>query len=310
MKFEMPDELKFLVNRNLPQKTSTASLAGKTCVIAGATSGVGLEAAKCIAARGAHLVIIGRNPEKAERVSSQLKAAFGVTVDIVIADFSDLEQVRKAAHKILADYPRIDILINSAGIYDTTRKLTSEGFEMVFCVNHLASFLLTYMLLDRMKQSAPSRIIQVNSEGHRFNGLNPDDLNWKKRFYTGLRGYGASKTAQLLTVWELADMLKGSGVSINAMHPGDVRTNIGNNNGPLYRFFLHNFTWHMLRDPKMSGEAICYLASAPELANVSGRFFHMTNEEKPAPHAMNRTVGRRIWDLTIEMTGLKGKQPS
>ena len=307
MKFRLPDELQFVINRNLPQKTSTASLAGKTCIIAGATSGVGLEAAKCLASRGAHLVIIGRNPNKAARVSGELRAAFGITVDIIIADFSDLEQVRKAAYKILADYPRIDILINSAGLYDTTRKLTPEGFEMVFCVNHLASFLLTYMLLDRMKQSAPSRIIQVNSEGHRFNGLNPDDLNWKKRFYTGLRGYGASKTAQLMTVWELADMLKGTGVTINAMHPGDVRTNIGNNNGPLYRFFLHNFTWHMLRDPKMSGEAICYLASAPELADVSGRFFHMTNEEKPASHAMNRTVGRRIWDLTMEMTGLLGK---
>ena len=134
--------------------------------------------------------------------------------------------------------------------------------------------------------------------------LDPDDLGWPKRFYTGLRSYGASKVAQLLTTWELADMLAGTGVTINAMHPGDVRTNIGSNNGPLYRFFLHNFTWHFLRDPKMSGEAALYLASAPELEGVSGKFFHMTNEEKPAKHALDREMGKRIWQLSMEMTGL------
>jgi NAD(P)-dependent dehydrogenase (short-subunit alcohol dehydrogenase family) len=153
-----------------------------------------------------------------------------------------------------------------------------------------------------MIASSPARIIMVNSEGHRFNGLRVDDLDWKKRHYTGLRGYGASKTAQLLTVWEFADRLEGTGVTINAMHPGDVRTNIGSNNGGLYKFFLHHFIWPTLKDPTISGDAIYYLATAPEMSAVSGRFFHLTIDEKPAAHAMDRAAGKIIWERSIEMT--------
>ena len=304
MKRNLPDELIFLQNRNLPQKTTDASMQGKVCVITGATSGVGYESAKKLAEGGASLVMLSRNKEKAERVSAQLQKDYNAQVDIIIADLSDLKQVRKAAEQILTRHPKIDVLINSAGLHSTTKTYTSEGFETVFCVNHLAAFLLTHLLLDRLKENNHARIIQVNSEGHRFNGLNPDDLNWKKRFYTGLRGYGASKTAQLLTVWEFADILKDTNVTINAMHPGDVRTNIGSNNGWLYRFFLKHFTWHFLRDPSVSGEAVYYLAAAPEMQNVSGRFFHLTVEEKPAKHALDRTVGKRIWDQSMRMTGL------
>lgn len=308
MKRELPDELKFLTNRNLPQRKSDASMKGKVCVITGATSGVGLEAARCLASRGSDIFMVCRSREKAEGVKKELETAYGARVDFAIADFTSLDQVRRAAEEILARCPRIDVLVNSAGLHVTTRTHTPEGFETVFCVNHLASFLLTNLLLERLKASAPTRIIQVNSEGHRFNGLDPDDLNWRKRIYTGLRSYGASKTAQLLTVWEFAEMLEGTGVTINAMHPGDVRTNIGSNNGPLYRFFLKNLTWHFLRDPKVSGESVLYLASAPEREGVTGRFFHMTNEEKPAKHALDRAMGKRIWDLSMEMTGLaKGK---
>ena len=175
---------------------------------------------------------------------------------------------------------------------------------MVYCVNHLAPFLFTNLLIERLKQSSPARIIQVNSEGHRFNGLKIDDINWEKRHYTGLRGYGASKTAQLLATWELADKLSGTGVTVNAMHPGDVRTNIGNNNGWLYNLFLHKITWYFLRDVKISGEAIYYLAADAELANISGKFFNLTIEEKPAKHALDRDMGKRIWDQSMKMTGL------
>lgn len=305
MKKKLPDELIFLQNRNLPQKTTEASMQGKVCVITGATSGVGYESAQRLAEGGASLVMISRNKTKAERVAAQLQKDYNAQVDIIIADLSDLQQVRKAAEQILSEYPKIDVLINSAGLHSTTKTYTSEGFETVFCVNHLASFLLTYLLLDRLKENEHARIIQVNSEGHRFNGLDPDDLNWKKRFYTGLRGYGASKTAQLLTVWEFADMLKDTNVTINAMHPGDVRTNIGSNNGWLYRFFLRHVTWYFLRDPIVSGQAVYYLAAAPEMQNVSGSFFHLTVEEKPAKHALDRTVGKRIWDQSMRMTGLE-----
>jgi NAD(P)-dependent dehydrogenase (short-subunit alcohol dehydrogenase family) len=303
-KRKLPDELMFIENRQAVQKSTTASMAGKVCVVSGSTSGVGLEAVKRLARGNAHIVLVCRNLEKAKNIRKELASQYAVPVEIMIADFSDLEDVRKAAAILIRDYPRIDVLINSVGLHSTTRTTNKDGFETVFCVNHLGPFLFTYLLLDKMRQSAPARIIQVNSEGHRFGGLNLADLNWEHRRYTGLQGYGASKIAQLLTVWEFADRLKGSGVTINAMHPGDVKTNIGNNNGPLYRWFLHNVTWHLLKDPVISGEALYYLAAAPEMANVSGRFFHLTIDEKPAANALDREKGRQIWKLSLQMADL------
>ncbi len=301
---KLPDELAFIENRRASQKTTTASLAGKLCVISGSTSGVGLAAARRLASAGAHIVMLCRNPDKAGSVRREIVTHTGAPVDIVIADFSDLASVRAAAATLLRDYPRIDVLINSAGLFSTTRTVTAGGFETVFCVNHLAPFLLTHLLLERLKQSAPARVIQVNSEGHRFGGLDLADLNWERRRYNGYRGYGASKIAQLLTTWEFADRLRGAGVTINAMHPGDVRTNIGNNNGPLYRWYQRVLIGPLLKDPAISGEALYYLAAAPELADVSGRFFHLTVDEKPAAPALDRALGRRVWEASIRLAGL------
>ena len=304
-KRRLPDELMFLENRRAPQRTTTAKMADKVCVVSGSTSGVGLQAVTRLADGGAHIVMVCRNADKAERIRKTLTSQYGVTVDIVLADFADLAQVRQAADALLDSYARIDVLINSVGMHSTRRIIARNGLELVFCVNHLAPFLLTALLIERLKRSAPARIIQVNSEGHRFGGLNLNDLDWKRRPFIGLRAYGASKTAQLLTTWEFADRLQGSGVTINAMHPGDVRTNIGNNNGFLYRWFLHHVTWHILKDPAISGQALYYLAAAPELENVSGRFFHLTVEEKPASHALDRALGHKVWDLSSRLTGLR-----
>ena len=303
--FELPEELMFIKNGKAVQKHSDESMSGKLCVVSGATSGVGHEAVKALAAGGANIVMVVRNEDKAKAVKDELEKEHAVQVDYFIADFSDLKQVEAAAKAILQKYPRIDVLINSAGIHMTKRKLNAAGIEMVFCVNHLASFLFTKLLLAKMIGSAPARIIQVNSEGHRFNGLRVNDLNWEKRFYTGLRSYGASKTAQLLTVWKLAEDLAGTAVTINAMHPGGVKTNIGNNNGRLYRWFSRHVTWHFLKDPKISGEALYYLASAPEMSGVSGKFFNLTIEEIPAPHALDPQTQKIIWDLSMEMVGLE-----
>lgn len=299
---KLPNELMFLENRRAIQKTTTASMAGKVCVVSGSTSGVGLSAVRRLASANAQIVMVCRNLDKAELIQKDIASQFNVLVDIVLADFSDLSSVRNAANIILEKYPKVDVLINSVGLHSTSRIITREGFELVFCVNHLAPFLFTLLLLDRLKQSAPARIIQVNSEGHRFGGLDLEDLDWKHRIYFGLRGYGASKIAQLLTTWEFADLLKGSGVTINAMHPGDVKTNIGNNNGPLYKWFLHHVTWHLLKDPVISGEAIYYLAAAPEMAEVSGRFFHLTIDEIPTNQALDREVGRLVWEISKKLT--------
>ena len=304
MKKELPEQLRFMASRQAVQKTCSDSMRGKLCVVTGSTSGVGLQAVRRLARAGADIVMVCRDRKKAEALAGGIATSCGVKVDMVVADFSDLTQVRRAAAEILGRFPRIDVLINSAGLHSTTRKITREGFELVFCVNHLASFLLTGLLLKRLKQSAPARIIQVNSEGHRFGGLDLDDLDWGRRHYTGLKGYGASKVAQLLTVWEFSDRLRGTGVTINAMHPGDVRTNIGNNNGPLYRLFKATIINLMLKDPAISGEALYWLAASAEAGKISGRFFHLTVEEKPTDQALDRAMGKKVWEKSLALTGL------
>lgn len=277
---------------------------GKVSIITGATSGVGYHAARRLAQGGASLILVCRDERKAEELRKELLQTYHSQAEIVLADFSRLSDVRKAAESILDKHARIDVLINNAGLHRTTRHLTEEGFETVFCVNHLASYLFTRLLLDRMLESAPARIIQINSEGHRFGGLDLNDLTWARRHYVGLQGYGASKVAQLLTVWEFTDLLAGTGLTINAMHPGAVRTNIGLDNGPLYRWSQKLLVRPLLRKPKISGEAIFYLAAAPEMQNVSGKFFNLTVEEKPMPHALDRELGKRVWKVSEELTGL------
>jgi NAD(P)-dependent dehydrogenase (short-subunit alcohol dehydrogenase family) len=305
VRFQLPDELIFLKNRKMSQKQSQALMNDQVVVITGTTSGVGYQTVLRLAKAGAHIVMINRDAEKSKKLKQQLQSEYGATVDAVLADFCDLQDVKKAAEYILQSYPTIHVLINCAGMHSTKANYTKEGFETVFCVNHLASFLLTKLLLERLKESAPARILLINSEGHRFNGLDLADLHWNKRIYTGLRGYGASKTAQLLTLWEINDELTGSGVSINAMHPGDVKTNIGNNNGWLYRVFRRFFINPLLGDPEVSGESIYYLVADPAMRDISGKFFHLTVEETPAKHALDREKSKAIYSLSKQFTGVQ-----
>ena len=305
---KLPEELQFMANARMTQKKTDVRLDGKLCIITGATSGIGLEAAQRLAKGGADLVLVCRNPAKAERVANEIKEKFQVKADIILADFSNMEQVRRAAKEILSNYEKLDILINNTGVHMTQRVLTYEGHELVFAVNHLASFLFTRLLLERIKESAPARILQINSEGHRFSSVDIDDLTWEKRLYRGVRSYGQSKTAQLLTLWELTEELSGSGVTINAMHPGAVVTNIGMNNGWLYRAYQKYLLFPLLKDPEISGEAIYYLIAAPEMAEVSGKFYNLTNEEIPTAHARDRELGKKVWSISEALTGLSGEK--
>ena len=303
--YRMADMRAMLRNQRAPHRRTTASLAGKTVVIAGATSGVGLAAAVEIARDGGALVLLARNEDKARAVMAMLRRDHGVEVSHVLADFARLADVQRAAEELLERVERIDVLINSAGVHSTRRALTDDGHERTFCVNHLAPFLLTHRLLPLMRRAGAGRVIQVNSQGHRFGGLDLADLDWRRRHYVGLRSYGASKTAQLLSVWEFADRLEGSGVTINAMHPGEVRTAIGSNNGPLYRWYQRRILGWWLKDVRIAGESLHTLAAAPDLASVSGRYFNRTHLETPAPHALDRAVGRQVWALSLELTGLR-----
>jgi NAD(P)-dependent dehydrogenase (short-subunit alcohol dehydrogenase family) len=306
---KLPDELIFLANARKPQRTTTARLDGRRCVITGATSGVGYAAAQHLARGGAHLVLVCRNETKATRVSRELVEAYHAPgADVLLADFSDLAEVRAVARAILERYPALDILINNVGMHSTRRTLIAtparDMVDSVFYVNHLAPFLLTRLLLDRLRASAPARIIQVNSQGHRFGGLNLNDLAWRRRPYVGLFSYGASKVAQLHTVRELANRLAGSGVTINAMHPGMVKSNIGMGNGFLYRWYKRLVVDRFLKDTAIAGAAIYYLAAAPELEGVSGRYFNLTLDEPPASYTMKPALTQRVWEISERLTGL------
>ncbi len=304
MKIWLPEELKFLINPRLPQSKSTVSFENKTVIISGSTSGVGKATLMEFAKYGSHLVMVVRNEEKAKKVIEEVVSKYDVQIDIVLCDFSDFDSIRNAAKEIQSKYKKIDVLINSVGIHSTRKIYTKDNIELSFMVNHLSVFLFTVLLIPRMKENVHSRIIQVNSEGHRFNGLRIKDVNFRRRIYTGLKGYGQSKVAQLYTVYELAERLEGSSVTINAMHPGAVKSSIGSNNGLLYRLWYKLFTQHFLKDSKISGESIYYLSTSDELKDVSGKFFDLTILEKPAWHAVKKRKQKPIWDLTLELCKL------
>ncbi len=295
MKFGWPQELEFMRNARATQRRCTLRCDGKLCIITGATSGVGEAAAWKFASGGAHLVLVCRNMEKAGRLKQALMDAYHVQVDVVQADFTDLESVRSAAAAILDAYERIDILIHNIGTFRKKISFTAAHFETVFCVNHLSPFLLNSLLLERVMASAPARILYVNSEGHRFSTVHPDDLEWKHHRYSGLKSYGASKSAQLLTITKFAELASSSGVTVNAMHPGAVRSNIGNENSAWYRWYASHVLNLFLKEPEISAEALYYLALSPELSHTTGQFFNQTIAETPAPHALDRAAGEHVW---------------
>jgi len=298
---KLPEELQFISNNRMPQKSTSARLDGKICVITGATSGIGRQSAIRLAGGGASLVLVCRNKEKALHFQQELANQHGARAEMVIADFTRLADVRHAAEEIAAKFPRINLLVNNAGIHNTRRHLTEDGNEMVFQVIHLASFLLTQKLLENLKKGTPARVIYINSEAHRFGGLNLNDLTWSKRIFIPLQAYGAAKIAQLLTAFEFAERMSGSGVTFNVMHPGEVRTNIGMNNHFFYRFYNRYLLGWFLKDPTLAAEALYYLAAAPELQTVTGKFFNRTIEEKPARYVMKDEVHQQIWERSQQL---------
>ena len=201
----------------------------------------------------------------------------------------------------------IDVLIHNAGIYSTKRVITEDGNELVFQIDYLGSFVLNYMLKDKLKEQGKARIIFVNSEGHRFAvfGIGLHDPTYEKRRHSGLGSYGVAKTAQILSMIKFAEYFEGSGVTINAMHPGNVKTNSGSQNGRIYRWYKRNLIDRSAKDPQISATALYYLGVSKEIEGVSGKFFNLTKEEEPAPPALDREVAEELWQKSKEMAGLK-----
>jgi retinol dehydrogenase 13 len=292
-----------LRNNKTTPNTCSDDFKGRLVVISGATTGIGYYTAKLYASHGADLLCINRNEEKSKKLCDEIVKEYKVKCEYLIADFSRLSDVHAVGKKLADSDLSIDVLIHNAGVYLTKRTFTPDDIEEVFQVNYLASFILTYLLKDKLISQKHARIIYVNSEGHRFAiaGLKLDDLRWEKQHYTGLRGYGSAKTAQLLSMISFKEYFKDSGVLINAMHPGDVKTNMGENNGKIYRFFKHNFINPSAKSPLLSAEALYYLGVSKDLDGVSGKFFNFTQEETPAPHALDTELAEKLWHKSIEL---------
>jgi NAD(P)-dependent dehydrogenase (short-subunit alcohol dehydrogenase family) len=292
-------------NRSDPKKCDDPC-GGRLVVITGATSGIGYLTARKFASMGADLICVNRNPERSEALRKEIVGDFGVRCDYVRADLSRLDEIKRAAKELDRLQAGIDVLIHNAGIYLTKREATEDGLEKVFVIQYLASFILNYLLMDKLKAQKSARVIMVNSEGHRFAawGLRLDDLNWEKRRYTGLKSYGSAKAAQLLSLLIFNERFEGTGVSINAMHPGAVKTETGRENGPVYRWFKRNVIDRTLRSPEISAEALYYLGASKEMEGVSGKFFNLTTEEVPAPPALDREVACELWEKSLDLSGL------
>jgi NAD(P)-dependent dehydrogenase (short-subunit alcohol dehydrogenase family) len=297
---KLPEELRYIQNSLKPQKSTNARVDGKVCVISGTTSGVGYQAAKRLAQGGAHLVMINRNKEKGQKVQAELAENYGVEVDLFIADFQILADVHRAALEIRQKFPQIHLLINNAGVFNKRRRRTPDGHEMTYGVIHLASFLLTRLLLENLMHGAPARVLYISSEAHRFGGFSIKDPDWQKRPYIALWAYGAAKIAQIHTALVFTERFSNSDVTFNILHPGAVRTNIGMNNGFLYRIYSRYILSLFLRDPASSGEAIYYLSADPSLEGVTGRFFNQTIEEKPAWYAVKPELSEAVWQQSEE----------
>jgi NAD(P)-dependent dehydrogenase (short-subunit alcohol dehydrogenase family) len=283
---------------------------GKLVVITGATSGIGHVTARKYAAMGANLLCINRNREKSERLRSEVQDAFGVRCEYLLADLSSLQDIHRVARELAALETPIDVLIHNAGVYLTEQETTADGLDKVLVVHHLSSFVINYLLMEKLKAQRSGRIILVSSEGHRFAawGLKPDDMNWDRRRYTGLRSYGAAKTSQLLSMLVFVEHFRGSAVTINAVHPGAVKTDTGQENGPLYRWWKKKFFDPALKTTDISAEALYYCGVSHELDGVSGRFFNLTTEENPAPPARDEDLARELWDTSLALSGLPGAE--
>ena len=294
-------------NSQLDPDICTDDFAGKLVVITGATSGIGYLTARKYAAHGANLLCINRNPQKSESLRTEIENEFGVSCQYIIADLSSLADIHQVTQKLLNVPTPIDVLIHNAGIYLTKREVTQDGIEKVFAVHYLSSFIINYVLLDKLKSQKSARIILVSSEGHRFAtwGLPIDDLNWEKHHYYGLKSYGSAKTAQLLSMILFNERCENSGVSINAIHPGAVKTVTGQENGPIYKWFKNNILDKTLKSADVSAEALYTLGVSKKVESVSGKFFNLTTIEEPAPPALDREMADLLWIKSLDLAGLQ-----
>ena len=287
-------------NENISDKTS---MKNKVVLVTGANSGIGRAASLALAKMGATIVMVARNKERGEAARAEIiKESQNNSVDLLLADLSSLESVRQLATEFQKKYSKLSVLINNAGLFNQRRHVTTDGYEDTFATNYLAPFLLTNLQLDLLKASAPSRIINVSSVGHYNGHINFDDLNLEKE-YGGWKAYGQSKLALILFTHELAKKLQGTGVTVNAVHPGTVATNIWSRPlGPVG--FIMALPKLFMTTPRQGAETIVYLASSPNAKDLNGEYLEKRRVKKSSNESYDEGIAQRLWDVSAKLTGL------
>jgi NAD(P)-dependent dehydrogenase (short-subunit alcohol dehydrogenase family) len=274
---------------------------GKTCLVTGANSGIGKVTALELARRGAHVVMVCRDRARGEAALAEIKQASGnERVELMLCDLSSQADIRRFADEFKATHNRLDVLINNAGLYLRKRDTTVAGIEMTFAVNHLAYFLLTNLLLDRLKRSAPARIVNVSSDAHKHGHIHFDDLQGEKS-YSGVKAYCHSKLANVLFTRELARRLAGTRVTVNCLHPGAVATSI-------FRALpkpIEGIIKLLTISPEKGAQTSVYLASSPDVEGVSGKYFVRSAEARASAEAQDDEVAARLWAESARLTGLE-----
>ena len=287
-----------------------ATMQGKICLITGGTNGIGKIAALELARMGATVVIIGRNPTKTAQVVAEIKAATGsTTVDSIIADLSSQADIRHAASTFLERYQHLHVLLNNAGVLNAKRELSVDGIEMTFAVNHLAYFLLTTLLLDTIRASAPARIINVASGAHTLGKVDFSNLQGE-RSYRGMTAYSNSKLENVLFTIELAHRLQGTGVTVNAIHPGFVNTGWGKTGSSMTARLLSLFGPVMGRTPEKGAATSIYLATSPEVASVTGKYFFDSKEKQTAKQATDLEAAGKLWEVSAMLVNRSDTAPA
>jgi retinol dehydrogenase-14 len=278
-------------------------MAGRTVLVTGGTGGIGRATALGLATMGAHLAITGRDRGRAEDAARDIRAAGGGQVDVFVADLSSQSEVRRLADEVRQRLSRIDVLVNNAGGYWNTRHVTADGLERTFALNHLAPFLLTSLLLDRVKQSAPARVVVVSSNVQAMGRIDFGDLQGE-RSYSGARAYNQSKLANVLFTYELARRLHATGVTANALHPGVASTSFGAEDpGGAQRLFTP-FLRPFMKTPARGAATSVHLASAPGLEQVTGRYFAGSRPRRSSKRSYDETAAARLWHVSTDLVGL------
>jgi NAD(P)-dependent dehydrogenase (short-subunit alcohol dehydrogenase family) len=281
-----------------------ADAGGRRVVITGATNGIGLAAAEVLAAHGAQLAIVARSEARAADAVTRVKAAAGsgVTVDVLIADLASQASVRQLAAELLDRYPRVDVLVNNAGAIYTTRQVTEDGVELTWAVNHLAPFLLTNLLLGRLEESAPARIVTTASDAHQGATIPFDDINAEGSYSgRGFRRYGETKLANILFTADLARRLEGTGVTANCFHPGLVASGFNRNNGWLMKLAMTAIS-PFARSPEKGAETLVWLVESADVTDESGGYFVDRRRMAPSAAAQDVDAARRLWEISEEQT--------